>query len=96
MNKGIILLLLPVLAQAEYRMEGRLGLTKSGYEKIRKFVGSKVKVRMDYYIDAFDGNNFLLYPAPSPVKFRVKHSTNKTEYQVVSKTNQTHHVFETT
>jgi hypothetical protein len=91
MKLGLILLLLPFLAQAEYRMEGRMSLTEAGYEKLKKYVGSKVKIRMDYYIDAFDGDNFLLYPASKPVKFRVKHSTKKTEYQIVTKTSQTQH-----
>lgn len=91
MRIWIVLLLFPVLVQAEQRIEGRLGLTESGYNKLKKYVGSKSKIRMDYYMDAFDGDNFLLYPADQSVKFRVKHTTIKSKYQVVTKTAQTHH-----
>lgn len=92
MRIWIVLLLFPVLVQAEQRIEGRLGLTETGFNKLKKYVGSKSKIRMDYYMDAFDGDNFLLYPATQPVKFRVKHSTKKTKYQIVTKTNNSNHI----
>jgi hypothetical protein len=91
MRIWIVLLIFPALVQAEQRIEGRLGLTESGYNKLKQYVGSKPEVRMDYYMDAFDGDNFLLYPASQPVKFRVKHSIKKTKYQVVTKTYQSQH-----
>jgi len=91
MRIWIILLLFPVLVQAEQRIEGRLGLTETGFNKLKRYVSSKPNVRMDYYMDAFDGDNFLLYPADQPVKFRVKHSTKKTKYQIVTQITQTNH-----
>ncbi len=83
----LLLIFFPAIAYSNTSIEGRLSLSKTGYEKLKSFMDPQVKIRMDYYIDAFDGNNLILNNAEQPVKLRVKHSLKKTKYQI-SKVNK--------
>lgn len=66
-------------------IESRIGLTKSGFQKLLGHVSTKSKIRVDYYMDAFDGESLLLSEAYHPIKFRIKASTKKKKWQVAIK-----------
>lgn len=74
---------------SEVEAELRVGLTKSGYDKLAAKAEAAVESRTDSYFDYYDGREFRLKRLLPPFKVRVKQKSGKTGFKTqVSRVNQ--------
>ena len=66
----------------KYQVEVSLDLTEKAAKKILSHYQFESKERTDYVFDIYDGKNFLLFPSPQKIRFRLKEEDDKKVIQI--------------
>lgn len=72
-------------SRIKYELEAGLKIHSQAAQRILAQYPFEVQVRNDYYVDIYDGRNFLLIPSPQLYRFRLKSSESKAVLQINTK-----------
>ncbi|HMV42002.1 MAG TPA: hypothetical protein PK079_13955 [Leptospiraceae bacterium] len=70
------------LGKVKYQVESSFDITKDSAQKILQNLDFEKKERTDFVFDAFDGENFLLFPGKRKIRFRMKEDEEKKVLQI--------------